>query len=186
MRPVLVPAVCLLLVAIVVVPFLAQRGAEQGSDIRYKGASVNGADALSYIYKRGGVVHTGSPDDLFRAGDQVQIFYSSSSDRNLALFSIDSRGAVSFYQPEGSGALCTVRSGVGPKLAYPASIELDSTGGAELVVAIFSDRTFDTNQIKNWVEGFNTQGDMTALEKAVKSSPPDKKSSVITLMLKKG
>jgi len=181
LRPVLAPAL-VLLVAVVVIPFIPRHGNEKnGSDIRYKGP-----EALSYIYKRDGVVHTGAPDDMFRSGDQVQIFYSSASDRSLSLFSIDGRGAVSFYQPDARSAVSSIRSGIGSRLAFPTSIELDSTSGAELVVAIFSDKTFDTNQIKKLVTGYNAQGDIAALEKAVKSDPPSPKSSVLTLMLKKG
>jgi hypothetical protein len=185
LRPVLLPAVCVILVAVTVVPFLAKRGEMPGSDILYKSAPGNGA-ALSYIYKRGDVIHTGSPDDLFRPGDKVQIFYSSAADRSLSLLSIDGNGAVSFYQPDSRSATCSIRSGTGSKLAYPVSIELDSTTGAELVVAVFSDKAFDTNQIKKWVAGLKVKGDLPALEKAVKSNPPENKSSVLTLMLKKG
>ena len=184
LRPVFLPAVCVLLVAVTVVPFLAKRGELPGSDVRYKGAPGNGA-ALSYIYKRGGVVHAGSPDDLFRPGDRVQIFYSSAADRSLSLFSIDGKGAVSFYQPDSRSATCSIRSGAGSRLAYPISIELDSTSGAELVVAVFSDKAFDTIQIKKWVEGLKIKGDMAALEKMVKSKPPEKKNAVLTLVLKK-
>ncbi|MBN2189272.1 MAG: hypothetical protein JW699_07445 [Chitinispirillaceae bacterium] len=177
LRPVLAPAL-VVLIAVAVIPFIP--GPE--SDIRYKG---NGS--LSYIYKRDGVVHTGAPDDLLRPGDRVQIFYSSAADRNLTLISIDSRGAVSFYHPEEGGAVCSVRSGTGQKLAYPCGIELDSTSGAELVVAVFSDKPFDTSRIKKWIEGIKEKGsDMNALETAIKNNPPEKKSSVQTLMLNKG
>jgi hypothetical protein len=174
-RPVLAPAL-VVLVAIAVIPFIPR----SKSDITYKGAG-----SLSYIYKRAGVVHNGSPDDLFRPGDKVQIFYSSSTDRNLALFSIDGKGSVSFYQPDSRSATCSIRSGAGPRLAYPASIELDSTSGAELVIAVFSDKAFDTIQIKKWVEELKINGDMAVLEKAVRSNPPEKKNAVLTLVLKK-
>jgi len=182
LRPVLLPAVCVLLVAVVVVPYLAKRESRPANGILYKGP-----EALSYIYKRNGAVHTGAPDDVFRSGDRVQIFYSSSaSGRYLSLFSIDKSGAVSFYQPDARAATCSIRSGTGSKLAYPVSIELDSIQGAELVVAVFSNESFDTSQIKRWVELVNSQGDLTALEKTVKKFPPAPRCSVLTLMLKKG
>jgi len=181
LRPVLVPA-AVLLVAVAVVPFIARLGNKQaGNDIRYKGP-----EALSYIYKRDGVVHKSASHDLFRGGDQVQIFYSSASDRYLSLFSIDSKGIVSFYQPDPRSALCSISAGKGSTIAYPKSIELDSTQGAELVVAVFSDEPFDTNQIKAWVAGLKTAGDMVMLEKAIKNNPPSAKSTVQTLLLKKG
>lgn len=181
MRPVLVP-VAVILVAAVVVPFIIKPA---GNDIRYKGVP-----ALSYIYRRDGVVHTSSPQDMFRVGDQVQVFYTSDKEQHLCLFSVDSKGVVSFYQPDAPSALCSIRcsirSGTGSQIAYPKSIVLDSTPGAELVVAVFSAAPFDTNQIKKWVEGLKTKGDMNSLEKAVKANSPAKESSVQTLMLKKG
>jgi hypothetical protein len=183
LRPVLVPALCVLLVAITVVPFIARQGGrEAGSSIRYKGPQI-----LTYIYKRDGAVHKAAPQDLFRGGDQVQVFYTAGKAQYISLFSIDSASAVSFYQPAVHSALCSIRSGTGAQCAYPKSIELDSTPGAELVVAVFSDTPFDTNQIKQWVAGFKRAGDMTALENAVKNNPPTAKSTVQTLrLLKKG
>ncbi|MGA2506342.1 MAG: hypothetical protein ABSF80_02585 [Chitinispirillaceae bacterium] len=181
-RPVLAP-VAILLVAAVVVPFIIKPA---GNDIRYKGAPGKSALALSYIYKRDGAVHTSTPQDLFRVGDQVQVFYSSDKEQNVSLFSVDSKGVVSFYQPDAQSALCSIRSGAGPQVAYPKSIVLDSTQGAELVVAVFSEEPFDTNQIKKWVAGFKITADMVTLEKTVKSNPPAKKNIVQTLLLKKG
>jgi hypothetical protein len=181
LRPVLAP-VAILLVAAVIVPFIIKPA---GNDIRYKGAPVKGAPALAYIYKRDGAVHTSTPQDLFRGGDQVQVFYSSDKEQNICLFSVDSKGVVSFYQPDAQTALCSIRSGAGSQVAYPKSIVLDSTQGAELVVAVFSEETFDTDQIKKWVAELTTTGDMGMLEKAVKNNLPSVKSSVLTLMLKK-
>jgi hypothetical protein len=176
LRPVLVPAV-VVLVAVAVIPFFPR----SGDDIRYKGG-----ESLSYIYKREEVVHAAAPDDLFRAGDRVQVFYASAADRYLTLFSIDGGGAVSFYQPDAKAAVCSIRSGAGSKIAYPCGIELDSTAGPELVVAVFSDKPFDTNRIKKWVGGLKVKkDDLNALEKAAESNPPVKKSSVATLMLNK-
>lgn len=183
LRPVLAPAV-VLLVAVAVVPFIVRLENRQAeNDIRYKG----GSPGLSYIYKRDGVIHKAAPQDLFRGGDQVQVFYASGDKQYIGLFSIDSTSAVSFYQPDDHSALCSIRSGTGPQCAYPKSIELDSTPGAELVVAVFSNTPFDTNQIKRWVAGLKAAGDMTVLEKAVKNNPPVPRSSVQTLrLLKKG
>jgi hypothetical protein len=177
MRPVLVP-LAVILVAAVVVPFIIKPA---GNDVRYKGTP-----ALSYIYKRDGVVHKSAPQDFFHGGDQVQVLYTSDKEQNVSLFSIDSKGTVSFYQPDAQSSLCSIRSGTGPQIAYPKSIVLDSMPGAELVVAVFSAAPFDTSRIKKWVAEFNGTVDMAALEKSVKNNPPDKKSSVLTLMLKKG
>jgi hypothetical protein len=183
LRPVLIPVCVLMLVAVAIVPFVMRpEKLPLPDDVRYKGAA-----SLSYIYKRSGVVHESGPADLFRGGDLVQLFYSSKEDRNLSLFSVDTKGNVSFYQPDGRSAVCSIRSGAGSRLAYPTSIALDSASGAELVVALFSDDPFDTVQIKKWVEELKIKnGDMNALERAVNNNPPGAKSSVQTLILKKG
>jgi hypothetical protein len=181
LRPVLVPAVCVLLVAVVIVPYMTKLAAPSGNDLRYKGGAT-----LSYIYKRDGVVRSASPDDRFRGGDRVQVLYSSPGEQNLTLFSVDDRGFVSFYRPDTSARTCSIRCGAGSGLAYPKSIELDSAPGAELVVAVFSDEPFDTSQIKKWVAGLKIKGDLAALENAVKNNPPAKKSAALTLLLKKG
>jgi hypothetical protein len=155
-----------------------------GIDFRYKGAQ-SAFSSLPYIYKRNGIVYESAAGDLLQAGDKVQIFYASAVDRFFTLVSIDSTGAVSFYQPDARKSVCSIRSGVGTRLAYPLSIDLDDTPGAELVAAFFSEPAFTTDQIKKWAAGVYIKGQsMAELEKTVHDKPPSG-GTVMTLLLRK-
>lgn len=185
LRPVLIPVCMALLVGIMILPFIQKNGlidTSGYSDLRYKGS----ARPLSYIYKRNGVVYESAPDDLFAAGDKIQLFYDSRSEQYLSLFSVSVKGEVSFYHPEGQSRSCSIRTGVGTRLAYPVSIELDSTAGDELVVALFSKDPFDSTQIRTLVAHAiktDTPKDCAALERVVRESLPREKCSAATLTL---
>ncbi|MBN1128815.1 MAG: hypothetical protein JXA71_07505, partial [Chitinispirillaceae bacterium] len=180
-RPVLIPACAALLVAIMILPFTGRVGLFDiglRPDVSYKGTE----QPLSYIYKRGDQVHESSPDDTFRPGDKVQIFYDSRKEQFLTLFSISTDGTVSFYHPEAALSTCSIRTGEGKRLAYPVSIELDSSAGSELIVGLFSEGPFDTAEIKKWAAALPPAA---PLEKTVKERLPRKQSTVATLTLHK-
>jgi hypothetical protein len=185
LRPVLIPACLLLLVTMVAVPFMGRftkEPAPPAKGFAYKGSSLS---QLPYIYKRGNTIHESAPGDLLRAGDKVQVFYASAADQFVTLISIDSAGTVSFYQPDSRSAVCSIRSGVGTRLAYPLSISLDEAPGAELVIALLSPLPFGIEQIRQWAAGIYTKGNtMADLEKIVHNKPPAK-STVKTLLLAK-
>ena len=185
LRPVLIPVCIALLVGIMIIPFTGNKGlidTSGYSDLRYKGA----ARPLSYIYKRNGVVYESAPGDVFAAGDKIQLFYDSRVEQYLSLFSVSATGEVSFYHPEERSRTCSIRTGVGTRLAYPVSIELDSSAQSELVVALYSKKPFETMQIRKWVSESSESGIvMPALEKSLQEKPPVLESDVATLLLKK-
>lgn len=186
LRPVLIPACLILLVTMMAVPFMGRYMKDTtlgGKEFTYKGTASQ--PQLPYIYKRNGTIYESAAGDVLQAGDKVQIFYASATDWFLTLLSIDSTGAVSFYQPDARKSVCSIRSGVGTRLAYPLSIDLDDTPGAELVAAIFSEDAFTTDQIKQWAASVYVKGQaMTDLEKTVHDKVPGE-STVRTLLLKK-
>jgi hypothetical protein len=185
LRPVLIPVCIALLVGIMIIPFTGNKGlihTSSLSDVRYKGS----AGPLSYLYKRNGIVYESAPDDVFAAGDKIQLFYDSREEQYLSLFSVSLSGEVSFYHPDKNSVSGSIRTGVGNRLAWPVSIELDSSAGSELVVALYSKKPFDTAQIRQWVAGLSSPGrSLAALEKAVQGSLPAAESAVVTLMLNK-
>ena len=185
LRPVLIPVCVVLLVGIMIIPFTGKKGlidTSSLSDVRYKGS----AGPLSYLYKRNGVVYESAPDDVFTAGDKIQLFYDSRKEQYLSLFSVSLSGEVSFYHPDKNSVSCSIRAGIGNRLAWPVSIELDSSAGSELVVALYSGRPFDTAQIRHWVAGLSSPGSsLAALEKAVQGALPAPESAVATLLLNK-
>ena len=104
LRPVLIPLCLFIFAGVLLLPFIGRVQRETprpGLDVRYKGTST-----LTYIYKRNGAVREAAPGDTFFAGDAIQIFYASKADQYVSLFSIDNRGAVSFYQPDEHSLLC--------------------------------------------------------------------------------
>jgi hypothetical protein len=185
LRPVLIPVCMALLIGIMVLPFTGNRwlfDTSGISDVRYKGP----VRSLSYIYKRNGAVYESAPNDVFIPGDKIQLFYDSRTEQFLSLFSVSIKGEVSFYHPEAQSRSCSIKTGVGARLAYPASIELDSSTDDELVVALFSKDPFDTVQIRSWVAGIikpNAPNDCATLERAVLVRLPRESCSVSTLAL---
>ncbi|MBN2035229.1 MAG: zf-HC2 domain-containing protein [Chitinispirillaceae bacterium] len=184
LRPVLIPACVVLLVAIVIIPFTGRMDlfTIKNDAIRYKGA----IEPLSYIYKRKGAIYEQSPQDTFFAGDRIQIFYGSRTEQYCALFSVDAKGTLSFYHPEARSSVCSIRTGVGARLAYPVSIELDSLPGRELVVALFSEKPLDQGTVRQWVASFGQEKiDLSVMERSLKQNLPFGAGPVATLMLEK-
>jgi hypothetical protein len=184
LRPVLIPLCLLMFAVVLIIPFMGKVQRENsGPDRAYKGQST-----LSYIYKRSGLVHESAPSDTFFAGDAIQIFYSSKTEQYVSLFSIDSRGAVSLYQPDEHAANCSIRTGAGTKLAYPKSIVLDASHGCELVVALITAEPIATAQVKRWLGEVTAKsgGDMHRLELEIRAKHLGVQGSVSTLLLRKG
>jgi hypothetical protein len=183
LRPVMIPLCLLLFAGVILLPFI---GARQGSMHKGDGISYKGAPMLSYLYKRGNAVHESSPGDRFEPGDAIQVFYPSKSDQFAALFSVDGRGTISFYQPDEKSTVCSIRTTSGTKLAWPKSIVLDETPGDELVVALLSAEPVATMQIEGWIGGLTGGKDLRALEKAIVAKPFGPQSSTLVLLLQKG
>jgi hypothetical protein len=169
----------------IIFPFTGKQGwfgPSISSEIRYKGS----AEPLYYIYKRNGTVYERAPNDTFTAGDKIQLFYDSRMEQYLSLLSVSEKGGVSFYYPDEKSQWCSIRTGVGRRLAYPTSIELDSSAGSELVVALFSKTPFDTVKVRKWASAFTNRGlTMPAMANSLRRNPPVSESDVVTLILKK-
>jgi hypothetical protein len=184
LRPVLIPVCVALLAAIMIIPLTGRMDMFliKNDAFKYKGAT----EPLSYIYKRAGAIHEQSPQDTFSAGDRIQIFYGSRTEQYCALFSIDMSGSLSFYHPEANPSMCSIRTGVGTRLAYPVSIELDSLPGRELVVALFSEEPLDRGTIQQWVASFGQENtNLSTLERSLKQNLPSAAGPLATLMLEK-
>lgn len=175
LKPSFVPVfVAVLLLA--VVPLHIAR-----ENVRFKGGYV-----LSYVYERNGVVSHGAPDVCFSDGDRIQVSYNLESSKYVALVSMDSRGTVSFYNPDTGAQICSVRSGPGKAIAFPGSIVLDSTPGAELVVALFSDSAISTVDVVSWLRWqFETTSDPVELYRMLRVDNAPFKADVATLLLRK-
>ncbi|MBN1575342.1 MAG: zf-HC2 domain-containing protein [Chitinispirillaceae bacterium] len=179
-RPALVPVYGVMLLLLVVMP-LYFAGKRDDETIRFKGAPV-----LSFIYQRGGVVGEGSSDMRFRGGDRIQVTYSLSQPRNVALMSIDTRGTVSFYHPQRQAATCSVVSDAGSQCAFPGSIVLDDTPGEELVIALFSDAALKRDEVASWAKRHYAEcPDPARLRRRLRADTAALNAEIATLLLQK-
>jgi hypothetical protein len=173
-----------LVLAVLILPAIYSRfSMKPGYEFAYKGAT-----SVSYIYSREGVAREGGLFDTLRAGDLVQIRYSSVSKGHLALMSIDISGKVSFYDPDPSLPDCSIPISPGAGHYFPSSIRLDSTPGPELVIALFSPNPVGRDSLKQWItNSFNSAGnDLSRLGEKLRANRFDNTGSVIaTIRLNK-
>ena len=182
-RPALVPVYATLLIAVAILPFVMRETTGVISDdMRFKGGS-----ELTFAYQRDGEVIQGTNQYRIHSGDKVQIFYNAVNSGFVSLLSIDETGVVSFYHPDAGSEFCTVETSGGNTVAYPGSIQFGTVSGNELVVMVFSEQPLKTADIRAWA-GHNAKSisDLAALAKKVDTNALPEKSSVRTLLLKKG
>jgi hypothetical protein len=182
-RPALVPVYATLLIAAVFAPVVIRENTRFSSEsINYKGNS-----KLSFAYQRDGLTKPGSGEYKLTKGDQVQVFYSSDHEQYVSLLSIDETGVVSFYHPDQSSESCSVLTGRGDGIAFEGSILFDNVSGNELVVAVFSESPLKTEEVKLWMAAnYKSNSDLQSLSKKIEAKSFAKKTTIQTLLLKKG
>jgi hypothetical protein len=182
-KPSLVPLYGMMLLLAVIIPIVSLYNSNRITDtVRFKGRS-----QLSFVCLRDGSTFQGNSEDLFRAGDQIQIRYNSEKEQFVALLSIDSRGTVSFYHPDQRTGFCSVKSGIGSDLTFPGSIILDNSPGGELVIALFSPQPMRIDLVKQWVSGLNNgKDDFAGFEHVLEKNKITPECSILTILLKKG
>jgi hypothetical protein len=183
MRPALAPVYATLLIAVVLSPVVIRESTFFTSDnINYKGNS-----KLSFAYQRDGLTRPGSGEYKLAKGDRVQIFYSSDHEQYVSLLSIDETGLVSFYHPDQSSENCSVLTRRGEGIAFEGSILFDNVSGDELVVAVFSESPLKTEDVKMWMAAnYASNSDLQSLSKRIEGKSFAKKTTIQTLLLKKG
>jgi hypothetical protein len=148
--------------------------------------SYKGNQALSFVFKRNGVVSDGSTEKLFQQGDQIQVSYSFPEDHYVALLSIDSKGTVSTYQAASGGQNLTVHMNGCGNCIVPQSIILDNTSGGELVILLVAKRDLPLDEVRSWAETLlNEKDDLTDVEKRVHQNVPRNVIECRTLLLQK-
>lgn len=163
-KPVLYPAYGALLVAIAVVPVITKNSSNDSTSItRFKGNSV-----LTYVAERNGKQFPVSANDIFVAGDKIQILFTTAKPVQLSLLSIDASGTISFYNPSAASDLSSVPVASGTNQPFPASIELDNAEGNELVIALFTESSLDKAKVKDWLSAlFKMHPELPELEKSL-------------------
>jgi hypothetical protein len=183
MRPALVPVYATLLIAVVLAPVvIRENGWVPSESISYKGNS-----KLSFAYQRDGLSRPGSAEYKLTKGDRVQVFFSSDHEQYVSLLSIDEKGEVSFYHPDQSSENCSVLTGKGDGIAFDGSILFDIVSGNELVVAVFSESPLKTDDVRIWMtKNYALNSDLQSLSKRIETKSLAKKTTIQTLLLKKG
>ena len=180
-RPLLVPAFVFLLMIVVITPLMVIKQGNVDDHVTFKGKHV-----LSFLCKRDGIVRKGELSETYYCNDQIQIIYNSSKEQYITLFSIDSKGTVSFYHSDRSSDDCSIVTPVGSGLTYPGSIVLDSVPGYELIAAVFSKNPLKVSQIENWVKDLKKNyTDMHELQQQLENASFGRSTTVATLLLKK-
>lgn len=98
------------------------------------GERAKGGERIGFMVKHGATVRRGQALDVVHPGDQLRFVYSCPEPRYLAVVSLDAKGHVSTYFPEGPRA---ARVAPGTDRPLPSAVELDDTLGLEKVVAWF-------------------------------------------------
>lgn len=181
LRPAIVAVGAVMLVTIAIVPVVNRGNRTPKDQVRFKGAP-----PLSFVYQRDGKTSPGVLSGKYREGDRIQVTCSPSHYPYVSLLSIDSRGTVSFYQPDTRSEFCTVPAEPGKPLLFPGSIELDATPGAELVIALFSREELSTAMVTGWItKRFTVESDLSALNPALLRGKLPFGGEIATLLLRK-
>jgi hypothetical protein len=141
---------------------------------------------LSFLVKRNGHAQEGNLHSEYGTGDIIQVLYNSDGGEHLTLFSLDTRGLLSFYHnPEAE--FCSIKTKKGTRIHYPGSILLDNSPGHELIVALFTSKPQKEKTVRQWVAKIQkSKADLPALSRKFRESPPSPGNRTAVLLLKKG
>lgn len=90
------------------------------------------------------------PGSVLGAQEVLRFFYDSSQHDYLFLFSVDDRGLLSIYYPDGEGSSIPIQRG--HRIPLQDRVVLDDYRGSELFISLFSDRPLDEITVRAAVE----------------------------------
>lgn len=183
------PALAGVAACLLVLPFLTQRlelarnGAVQGTEdaVRMKGGPI-----LEFYCKRDGMVQAGQATEAYRAGDELQFVYGGEGYAYITLASVDAKGLVSLYRPQGESLAVSLPAKPGDRQTLPFGVTLDDSPGSELFVLIYSSQPLTGDALESWLQGAFTRasGNLEALAGAL-PVPPGSRSVAKGLLLRK-
>jgi hypothetical protein len=183
LQPAFRPVYALILIISIVIPFyISHSPNETSTGIRNKGT-----DQLSFLYRRDGKIYEGTVKDTFQAHDEIQIIYNSLKKQYISLFSIDSKGNISFYFPENTSRWCSIKTEKGSNIHYPLGMVLDNTGGHELIIVLLTRNRIKVKEVQNWISNLTKDKNVNLLEleNRLFTDPIKKKVKILTLLLNK-
>jgi len=184
-RPALFPAYGLIVILCMLSPIVYFKGIRHPAttEIVFKGG-----DGLSFLLKRKGRISVCTPRDVVYPGDEIQVLYSVSMSGYLSLLSVDSRGALSWYNPDRKNPFCSIPVKSGRNQSYPSGILLDNSQGPELIIGLFSPAPLSTESVNAWVRGAlkKTNADLLALRRELDSTGKRLSALPRTALFQKG
>jgi uncharacterized protein DUF4384 len=129
---------------------LVWRIAPEGDSVRTKGG-----EKLGFFVMHEGSVREGAPGEMVQPGDRLQIVYTATQPRYLAIFSRDAEGATSVAFPR---AAVAAKIEAGSDTPLPYSLELDGAPGIETLHGLFCDRPLPLEPLR---QSLHEQGDRT-------------------------
>ncbi|MDG5816698.1 zf-HC2 domain-containing protein [Chitinispirillales bacterium ANBcel5] len=183
--PLMLPAALILLLLVWIPVYMVNDSSSDETLFRYKGDSA----ALQFLYKRDGAIERGHRDMLFKAGDRIQILYSSLENASyVTLLSVDNLGTISFYHPNQDSDTCSVLAETGADQLFPSSIILDENAGQELIVLLYSSTPQEVDSVREWVqiEAAENYADLARLKTRLSQNLPLNGVTVASLLLTKG
>ncbi len=142
LAPAMRPVFSMMLLLFLATPVIIYYQYSRGPDIRMKGE-----ESLSFLLRRNETIRKGDVSETFLAGDEIQIVYTATAAPYIALFSVDEAGTVSLYHPDLTCKWCSIPAEKGAQKYYPTSIVLDESSGQELIVALFTKKPLEVNNL---------------------------------------
>lgn len=154
-RPVLIaiPAMALAILMLVVLPplfrqknaFVSELGHENYIGVKgEKGLSL-ATPGLQIFRKRAAGIEKLTSNSQAKVGDLLQLAYSSGSETNGMIFSIDGNGAVTLHFPENKTAATTLQKG--RRIFLPRAYELDNAPQFERFFLVVARGKINVNEI---------------------------------------
>jgi hypothetical protein len=127
---------------------LAVRATPDTDAVRTKGGA-----KLGFFVSHGDIVREGGPREVVHAGDRLQLVYTITQPRHLAVFLRDSEGTITTVFPRGTTA---AKVEPGTNVPLPESLLLDGALGVETLLGVFCDHAAPVEALRR---GADAPGD---------------------------
>jgi len=114
--------------------------------------------------RRGGAFAPLADDGSVRPGDVIRLLYDAADYDYLCVLSLDGRGGVEVWYPDGTGTSVPIVRG--RNIPLPGAIELDDYVGPEHLIALFSTGPVDAVKVRDAVRQALASGDPSGASEA--------------------
>jgi hypothetical protein len=121
---------------------------------------IKGKASFSLVVNRSGKQFVGESGGHYFAGDRLRFRISSENPVHLAVFDLESTGAVSCFLPVRGEA--SLEMPAGKQMLLEDTIELDRSTGEEILVGLFCPSRFDPGQAEELLAGWDRKAESLA------------------------